>query len=119
MLNKREEKIMDAIYSLCKGDGKSLISAADFARLFPPRDRLSEEAIEKILEDLKEDDYADTLFSHCKGEKMYLFTLRARGFCFPREKENKKRDRALLVFKSVASAILAFLVGFILRRIFN
>ena len=39
---------MDAIYSLCKGDGKSLISAADFARLFPKKDRLSEEAIEKI-----------------------------------------------------------------------
>ena len=98
---------MDEIYSLCKGDGKSLISAADFSRL------------EKIFEDLREDDYAETLYSHRKGEKMYLFTLRAKGYCYPREKENKKRDKALLVVKSVASAIVAFLVGFILRRIFR
>ncbi len=119
MLNKREEKIMDEIYSLCKGDGKSLISAADFSRLFEEKERLPEEKLEKIFEDLREDDYAETLYSHRKGEKMYLFTLRAKGYCYPREKENKKRDKALLVVKSVASAIVAFLVGFILRRIFR
>ena len=95
MLNRREEKIMDEIYSLCKGDGKSLISAADFSRLFEAKDRLPEEKLEKIFEDLREDDYAETLYSHRKGEKMYLFTLRAKGYCYPREKENKKRDKAL------------------------
>lgn len=119
MLNKREEKIMDEIYTLCKGDGKSLISAADFSRLFEEKDRLSEDRLEKIFEDLREDDYAETLYSHRKGEKMYLFTLRAKGYCYLREKENKKRDKALLIVKSVASAIVAFLVGFILRRIFK
>ena len=113
MLSRREEKVMEHIYALCKGDGKSLISAADFLRLFP------EKKYEKIFEDLKEDDYAEALFSHRKGEKMYLFTLRAKGFCFPREKENKRRDKTLLVFRSVVSAIVAFLVGFILRRLFH
>ena len=119
MLNKREEKIMDEIYALCKGDGTSLISAADFSRLFEEKERLPEDKLEKIFEDLREDDYAETIFSHRKGEKMYLFALRAKGYCYPREKENKRRDKALLVIKSVVSAIVAFLVGFILRRIFK
>ena len=119
MLSRREEKVMEHIYALCKGDGKSLISGADFLRLFPEKERLTEEKYEKIFEDLKEDDYAEALISHRKGEKMYLFTLRAKGFCFPREKENKRRDKTLLVFRSVVSAIVAFLVGFILRRLFH
>lgn len=119
MLSRREEKVMDEIYALCKKDGKCLISAADFTRLFPVNARLSEAATEKILQALKEEDYAETLYSRRKGEKMYLFTLRAKGYCYPREKENKKRDRALLVLKSVASAIVAFLVGHLLKRLFR
>lgn len=110
---------MSRIYALCKNDGKNLISAADFVRSFPEKTRLSEEEYEKIFESLKEDDYADALFSKRKGEKMYLFTLRTKGIAFLRERENRRRAARLLVARSVVSALIAFFVGLLLRRLFR
>jgi hypothetical protein len=84
----------------------------------PVREKWTEEKLEKTLDDLKMDDYFDLLFTDRKGERTYVITLRAAGQAFERNALQTKRNYAVKLIWAVASAIVAFLVGVILRRIF-
>ena len=78
----------------------------------------NEETLEKILDALALDDYFELLSSERKGEKMYVISLRANGYAFKRCFAQQRRDAAAKMLWAVASAIVAFFVGFVLKRIF-
>lgn len=118
MLNKRESEVMSAVYSLCQEKGICLISPAELASLLPARKKYTEEQLEKILSALALDDYFELLSSERKGEKMYVISLHANGYAYKRCALQQKRDLALRLGWAIASAVIAFLVGVILKRIF-
>lgn len=118
MLNKRENQVMNAIYSLCHEKGICLISPSELIALLPPRKKYTEEQVERILGELALDDYFELLSSERKGEKMFVISLRANGYAFKRGFVQMKRDVAQKIFWAVASAVVAFVVGMILKRIF-
>ena len=70
------------------------------------------------LEDGALDDYFELLSSERKGEKMYVISLRANGYAFERGYMQMRREGYRKICWTVASAVLAFLVGVILKRIF-
>lgn len=118
MLNGREMEIMNAVYSLCHEKGICLISPAELLALLPPRKKYTEEQVDKILSNLALDDYFELLSSERKGEKMYVISLRANGYAFKRAYAQMQRDYAGKLLWAVASAIVAFLVGWVLKHIF-
>ena len=118
MLNKKESEVMNAVYELSAGKNVCLVSPSELLALLPPRGKYTEEVLEKILDALALDDYFELLSSERKGEKMYVISLRANGYAFKRGYIQMKRDVALKIFWAVASAIIAFLVGLILKWIF-
>jgi hypothetical protein len=118
MLNKIENEVMQAIFELCKENGRCLISPKDLANHLPKKENCSEEKLEKILRALELDDYFELISSDRKGEKMYVIALRPNGFAFRRSSRQMRRTLALKVIWSLLSAILAFLVGVLLKRIF-
>ncbi len=118
MLSKRESEVMDRIYTLCHEKGVCLISPAELLSLLPMRKRYTEESVEGILSELALDGYFELLSSERKGEKMYVISLRASGYAFKRSYEQMRRDAFVKIFWAVASAVVAFLVGIILKRIF-
>ena len=118
MLSKRENEIMNAVYALCHEKGVCLIAPAELLALLPNRKRYTEEDIEELLRQLALDDYFELLFSERKGEKMYVLSLRAKGQAYKRCSIQQKRDVAVKMLLAVASAIVAFAVGVILKRIF-
>ena len=118
MLNRRENEVMNMIYSLCCDKGICLISPSELLSLLPSRKAYTEENLEKILNELALDNYFELLSSERKGEKMYVISLRANGYAFKRCYVQMRRDIALKMFWAVASAVVAFLVGLLLRRIF-
>lgn len=118
MLNRRETEIMNAVYTLCHEKGVCLISPAELLALLPTRKRLTEEQLEKVLGELALDNYFELLSSERKGEKMYVISLRANGYAFKRYFAQMRRDAAVKIFWAVASAVVAFLVGVVLKRIF-
>lgn len=118
MLSKRETEVMNTVYSLCHEKGVCLISPAEFLDQFPPKRKYTEEEIERILNELALDDYFELLSSERKGEKMYVISLRASGYAFKRGYVQMRRDALQKIFWAVASAVVAFLVGVILKRIF-
>ena len=118
MLNKRESEVMRAVYSLCHSEGICLVSPAELLSLLPSRKKYTETQLEKILDALALDDYFELLSSERKGEKMYVISLRANGYAFERGYMQMRREGYRKICWTVASAVLAFLVGVILKRIF-
>ncbi len=118
MLNRKEAEVMDKVYALCHEKGVCLISPAELLSLLPPRRKYTEEGVEGILNELSLDGYFELLSSERKGEKMYVISLRESGYAFKRAFAQMRRDGAVKIFWAVASAVVAFLVGVILKRIF-
>ena len=118
MLNGREVEIMNTVYSLCHEKGICLISPAELLSLLPPRKKYTEEQLDQILAELALDDYFELLSSERKGEKMYVISLRANGYAFKRAYVQMRRDVAVKLLWAVTSAVVAFLVGLVLKRIF-
>lgn len=118
MLNKRETEVMNAVYALCHEKGVCLIAPSELLSLLPKRRKYTEEGLESILQALSMDDYFELLSSERKGEKMYVISLRASGIAFKRSFAQMRRDAAMKIFWAVASAVVAFLVGLVLKRIF-
>ena len=69
MLNRRESEVMQAVYSLCREDGRCLVAPADLLKLLPKKEKCTEEKLEKILKALELDDYFEMISSDRKGEK--------------------------------------------------
>ncbi len=118
MLNKRETEVMSAVYGLCEEKGICLVSPSELLSLLPTRKKYTEEQLEQILGALSLDNYFELLSSERKGEKMYVISMRANGYAFKRCFTQMKRDMAMKIFWAVASAVIAFLVGVILKWIF-
>ena len=118
MLSKRENEIMNAVYALCHEKGVCLVSPAELLALLPLRKNYTEENLEELLRQLALDDYFELLFSERKGEKMYVLSLRTKGQAYKRCSMQQKRDVAVKMLLAVASAVVAFVVGLILKRIF-
>ena len=118
MLSRKEYEIMGAVYELCKGKGVCLIAPTEILAMLSPRRKYTEEQVERVLGELALDEYFELISSERKGEKMYVISLKANGCAFKRSYEQMRRDAAMRIFWAVASAVVAFLVGFILKRIF-
>ena len=118
MLNKRETEIMNTVYELCHEKGVCLVSPAELLSMLPKKKKYTEAQLETILGELALDNYFELLSSERKGEKMYVISLRTNGYAFKRYFAQMKRDAAVKIFWAVTSAVVAFLVGVILKRIF-
>ena len=118
MLNKQENEVMRAVFSLCADSGRCLATPTEILHLLPAREKCSEEKLDKILRALELDEYFELLTTDRKGEKMYVITLSHSGFAYRRESAKLKRDVAYKLFWAILSAVLAFLVGALLKRIF-
>ena len=118
MLNRQENEVMNAVYRLCDGRGVCLVSPDEITNLLPPKKGYDEQQIERILGALALDDYFQLLSSERKGEKMYVISLHPTGYAFKRNSLQQKRALALRLGWAIASAVIAFLVGWLLKRIF-
>ncbi len=118
MLNRKETEVMDRVYTLCHEKGVCLISPTELLSLLPLRRGYTEEGLENILNELALDGYFELLSSEHKGEKMYVISLKAVGYAFKRSSAQMRRDGAVKIFWAIASAVVAFLVGIVLKRIF-
>ena len=118
MLNKQESEVMNAVYNLCSEKGICLVSPTELLEVLPSKRNYTEEALERVLDALALDNYFELLSSERKGEKMYVISLRANGYAFKRCHTQMKRDVALKLAWAITSAVVAFLVGLLLKWIF-
>ena len=110
---------MRAVYSLAHEKGLCLISPAELLSMLPHREKLGEERLEKILNELALDNYFELLSSERKGEKMYVISLRANGYAYARCAVQEKRAVFARMLWAITSAVVAFIVGLLLKQIFS
>ena len=118
MLNRQEGEVMNAVYALCHDKGLCLVSPAELLAMLPARKKYTEEQLERILSALALDDYFELLSSERKGEKTYVISLHTSGYAYKRCTQQRKRDLAMKFAWAIASAVIEFLVGWILKWIF-
>ena len=118
MLTRRENEVMNAVYSLCHEKGICLVSPTELLAMLPARKKITLERLEDLLNQLAFDQYFELLSSERKGEKMYVISLRTNGYAYKRCSLQQKRNIAMKMLWAITSAVVAFLVGLLLRRIF-
>ena len=119
MLNRQENEVMKAVYSMCDGKGSCLVSPMEIMSILPEKKKYTPDKVESILRSLELDDYFDLIESDRKGEKMYVITLHPNGEGYARERQQMRRSVAFKIGLSVAGAVVTFVVGLILRSIFS
>ena len=97
MLNRNENEVMSAVFSLCDGTDGCLVSPLDILSILPAKRKYSVEKIDGILHDLKCDGYFDLITSERKGEKMYVISLKDSGYAYKRSAKQRQRDIAFRI----------------------
>ena len=119
MLDKNENMVMAAVYSLCDGTEGCLVSPVDILSVLPSKSKINMQKLDDILNALKCDGYFDLIDSERKGEKMYVINLKESGFAYKRAAKQKQRDIAFKIFLAFIGAAATFIFGLILKSLFN
>lgn len=119
MLSRKENAVMNFIYSKCENTETALISPNDIATACLDKYDLTAIEIEEILNGLMLDNYIDVVNSDKKGKLVYCITLKQKGASYKRDIEQKKKTSAMLITRTILLAILSFVVGVILKAIFQ
>jgi hypothetical protein len=82
------------------------------------QDNFSISQVEKLVKDLNTDGYFDLVYSDRRGETVYCISLTNKGKGFLRDKKLLKRNLIYRLVLSVSFAILSFIIGLILKRLF-
>ncbi len=118
-LNRRESEVMGAVFTLAAGKERFLAAPAELLAVLPPRAGYNEEKLEQVLRSLELDGYFDLIESERKGETVYVVHMHGAGLAYRRE--SLKRRRSVMFRWGVAAvgAVITFLIGVILKLIFN
>lgn len=119
MLDRKENAVMSAVFSLCDGTEGCLVSPVDILAVIPEKNKVTYENLDEILNALKCDGYFDLIPSERKGEKMYVINLKESGFAYRRNAKQKQRDISFKIFLAFVGALATFIFGLILKGIFH
>lgn len=119
MLNRYENQIMSAVFSLCDGTESCLVSPNDILSVLPAKHRMTCERLDEILNDLQRDGYFDLIHSERKGERMYVIRLKESGFAYKRAAKQKQRDVTFRIFLAFVGALATFIFSLILKGLFR
>lgn len=112
--DKREKVIMDIVYaSASHKSGQCLLSPVEVLQKIPLKISIKEDDLEPLFYNLSLEGYFYYEKADFKGDLMYLFTLKDKGLSYDRDKKNKKRSLIIKIASTVAFALLAALVRYI------
>ncbi len=117
MLDRIEKKVVLTLCNELKDKTAILISPLDLLKMVGV-ENLTISRLEKIINDLSTDGYFDLVYSDRRGETVYCISLLERGKGFLRSEKQRKRNLVARLFLTIGFAIVSFLVGLILKKIF-
>ena len=118
-LNKREDAVMNAVFTLSAGRERLIAAPYDILALLPPKLKFDEEKLDRILKDLGMDGYFEVIESDRKGEKVYVLHLTTRGMNYRRRDSQLRRGIWFRWAVAAIGAVITALVGMVLKLIFR
>ena len=123
MLNKTEARVMSYIFEKCKGDNKGIFTPKELLAALMPKFEITAKQLDVVMSNLALDDYIECEKKDKDGKIYFLVSLTMRGAAFDRERQSQKRQRFQSVMwklgLTVGGAIVAFILGSLLQRIFG
>lgn len=119
MLSKKEQAVMTYLFGECVDKDSTLISPQQITTALMPKYELNSIEIDQIINALMLDDYIEAVSSDSKGRLVYCIKLKQKGESYLREKTTAKKTATMLIVRTVLLAILSFVVGVILKAIFQ
>ena len=117
MLERLEKKVMLTLCNELKDKDAILISPIDLLKIVGA-ENLSISRLERIVGDLSTDGYFDLVYSDRRGETIYCISILEKGKGYLRSEKQRKRNLLARLFFTIGFAIVSFLVGLILKKIF-
>ncbi len=123
MLNKTETRVMSYIFEKCKGENKGIFTPKELLSALMPKYEITAKQLDVVLSNLAVDDYIEYEKKDKNGKIYFLVSLTMRGAAFDRERQSHKNQmiRSLMwkLGLTVGGAVLAFVLGILLQRIFG
>ncbi len=123
MLNKTETRVMSYIFEKCKGENKGIFTPKELLSALMPKYEITAKQLDVVMSNLALDDYIEYEKKDKNGKIYFLVSLTMRGAAFDRERQSQKNQMVRsLMWKlglTVGGAVLAFLLGILLQRIFG
>jgi len=115
MLNRIETKVMDYLFSRCRGKRTVLISPQEILDGISPKYEITKKQLESHMKNIVLDGYADYSHSDDKeGSLVYVITLTTRGEAFQRERDERIKRRWQSMGWKVLLTVIAFVVSYTL-----
>lgn len=118
-LNKKEDEVMRAVFDLAGGREQILVSPFEIIAMLPPKTNYGEEKLLSVLRALELDGYFELIQTDRKGERMYVIRMKEEGLAYGRTDVQRRRKLMFKLAVTVACAVLTFVIGMILRAIFQ
>lgn len=119
MLNGKEKRVMQYLYTTCVGKKSSLIEPEDIQNFLQPKYDINNIELEQILNGLVLENYIDLVNSDKNGKLVYCISLKAKGEGYERERKNAKKNVYLILTRTVILACVSFVITMILKAIFK
>ncbi len=118
-LNKREDAVMNAVFTLSAGRERLIAAPYDILSLLPPKLKIDEEKLDRVMRDLGLDGYFELIESDRKGERVYVLQLTSRGMNYRRQDSQLRRSVWFRWGVAAIGAVITALMGMILKLIFG
>ena len=119
ILNQKEKMIMTFFYDSCLNKATKLFRAEEIVEyVSKKKNMLSLGELDNIMNFLQKENYIDYVASESKKGTIYCVSLKQKGQIFKKDLQVEKRKTYALILRTVALAILSFIVGLILNAIF-
>ncbi len=119
MLDKKERFVVLYLLEICPNKRSYLILAEQIAEFVSKKYLISTTELDDIMITLAKDNYIDFVVSDSKNGYYYCITLKNKALTLKRDLKKQKQEFWLLLLRTFGFAVLSFVIGIILKTIFN
>ena len=118
MLNNLEKAIMLLLYDRCANKESVLLSPSQIIISLLPKYQVTQNQLDKIINNLVLDGYIDVINSDNKGKPIYCVSLKMKGIAFKRDLVTQAKNNRYLLIRTIILAVISVTVTLILRALF-
>lgn len=119
MLDKKEKFVILYLVEICPQKRSYLILAESISEFVSKKYLMTTNELDDIMISLAKDNYIDFVASNSKNGYYYCITLKSKALTLKKDLKKQKKEFWLVLARTLGLAVVSFVVGLILKNIFN